>query len=221
MNSNPVLRNFLVTVVALLVLGAGLYMYLHRVGNKGAVSSQASTTTQTLSDGTVLSGLPPGATVTEVDEPVLKEPDYTKPLVISQPLDANVQAALKAQFESVKSTLAKDNKNFDAWIRLGTLRKIAGDYQGAAEVWEYTLQLYPNNVVSYNNLADLYMNFIKNYPKAEADFKAAIALSPKTVDFYRSLFYLYRDIYKDPAKAEAIREQGLKNVPDSAELQSL
>ena len=215
---NPVLRNFFLTLGGIVLVGGASYVYINRTPQTEDVSVTPTTTTQTLSDGTVISGLPLDATITEITEPTIVVPDYTKPIIITQPLAADVQVVLKAQFEETKQLLAKNPKEFDSWIRLGTLRKIAGDYQGAAEDWEYVSKIFPTNVVSFNNLGELYTYFLKEYGKAVINLKQAIAFSPHTIDPYRSLFYLYRDIYKDKAKASAIIAQGLAANPNNSDL---
>ncbi len=225
MITSPAVRNLLLTIAVLVLLGGGIYMYFHRASNNSSTPLTASTTTQTLPDGTVITGLPPGATVTEVSEEqstAPKAPDYTKPIIFSPSLDANLSATIRVQFEEVKSMLAKKPTDFDAWIRLGTLHKLAGDYQGAAVYWEYVSKLYPKNVVTFSNLGDLYMNFLKEYPKAELNYKTVIKLKPDYIDSYRNLYSLYRYLYKTNTSAAAdILTEGLTNNPNNAELLQL
>ena len=133
-------------------------------------------------------------------------------------MSTDVQTAIQTQFEETKLRLTKNPQEFDSWIRLGTLHKIAGDYKGAAEDWEYASQLFPTSSVSFNNLGDLYLHFLQDYAKAEIDYKKAIVLSPHVVDYYRTLFFMYRDIYKDKAKALGVVDQGLKANPNNNDL---
>ena len=82
----------------------------------------------------------------------------------------------------------------------------------------------PTNYIAYGDLGDLYMNFDVNYPKAEANYKAAIAINPHVIDYYRDLYTLYTSFYKVGTGAAAnILAQGLKanpNNPDLLQLQS-
>ncbi len=222
---NPAIRNLLLTLIALAVIIGGYFYYRHTHPASGEPSITASTTSQTLPDGTVITGLPAGATITEVDpdqDTNIQVPDYTKPIVFSANLDANTKAAIEAQFEQVTSAIAKTPADFDSWIRLGTLRKIAGDYQGAAEDWQYMADVYGGSTVPHMNLADLYENFLKDYPKAEVQFKEAIKIKPDYVEAYVDLYTMYKNLYKtDTSAAADILEEGLKNNPNNAELLQL
>ena len=78
------------------------------------------------------------------------------------------------------------------------------------------------NYIAYGDLGDLYMNFDVNYPKAEANYKAAIAIKPTVIDYYRDLYTLYTSFYKTGTSAAAdIVALGLKNNPNNPDLLQL
>jgi tetratricopeptide (TPR) repeat protein len=111
-----------------------------------------------------------------------------------------------------------------AMLVQGINDKNAGNYKGAATIWE-TVALSNTYVsfMAYADLADLYMNFIKDYPQAEIDLEAVIALKPDYIDAYRNLYSLYTVYgYKAGTSAAAdILAQGLKANPGNQDLLNL
>src|SRR3989344_2198784 len=162
MQNNPVIRNLIATCAALAVLAAGIYLYINR--------APAGTTSQTLSDGTVVSGLPEGAVVTEepsVPQPAVAAPDYRKAVAYDASVTAEVRATIERHFAADVALLAKNPQNFSAWMDLAILHKIGGDYRGAEAIWLYATKQWSTSPVAYSNLGDLYQNFLKDSAKAK------------------------------------------------------
>ena len=66
---------------------------------------------------------------------------------------------------------------------------------------------------AYWNLADLYQNFLKDYPKAEMDYKKVIAIDPSNTGAYTALAQMYTTVYKQGnGSAEAILKQGIRPI---------
>jgi tetratricopeptide (TPR) repeat protein len=115
--------------------------------------------------------------------------------------------------------LKQDPSQLKLWLTLGSYRKMAGDYEGARDAWEYVAAAAPSSFVAFNNLGDLYMNFLKNYPKAELNYRKVIAVRPDYIDTYRNLYTLYHYLYKTNTTAAAdILKEGLKNNPNNPDL---
>ena len=111
-----------------------------------------------------------------------------------------------------------------ALLAQGQTKKNAGDYRGAATIWESVALSHTFvSFIAYANLADLYMNFIRDYPQAEVDLNQVIALKPDYIDAYRNLYSLYTVYgYKAGTSAAAdILAQGLKNNPNNQDLLNL
>ena len=111
-----------------------------------------------------------------------------------------------------------------ALLQQGQDKKNAGDYRGAAAIWEsVALSNTFVSFIAYANLGDLYMNFIMDYPQTEVDLKQVISLKPDYIDAYRNLYMLYTAYgYKVGTSAAAdILAQGLKNNPNSPDLLKL
>ena len=149
-------------------------------------------------------------------------PNFNQPLVFSTSMSPEAKKASQDQFAILTATLAKDPTDLSAWLSLGALHKISGNYNAAQRIWEFVAATNPKDYVAFNNLGDLHMNFLKNYPKAEQNFRTVIALSPSYIDSYRNLYTLYRYLYKTNTSAAAdILTEGLKNNPDNPDLLQL
>ena len=123
--------------------------------------------------------LPPGATIEETEVPnpsAIAAPNYRAALKIDASVSTDVRQALEAQHKETIRILNADPLNFSIWVNLGMLRKIAGDYRGAEEIWVYTSKQWPTSPVSFHNLTDLYQNFLKEPAKAQAAAEKAAAL---------------------------------------------
>jgi len=167
MQNNLPLRTLLITCGALFLLAAAAYVYLNHAP-AGQPSPTGSTTSQTLSDGTVVSGLPEGATVTEetsASQPVA--PNYRAPVAYGADVTADVKAAIEPRLAADIALLAKNNQDFNAWMDLAILHKIGGDYRGAEAIWLYATKQWPTSYVAFHNLGDLYQNFLKDSAKAK------------------------------------------------------
>ena len=173
MSINPILRNLLVTCAFLLLIAAGTYSYL----NRSNTLPTANSSPQKLSDGTTVSGLPEGATVTEetsIPQPVA--PNYRAPVAYGTDVTAEVKAAIEPRLEADIALLAKNNQDFSAWMDLAILHKIGGDYRGAEAIWLYSVKQWPTSYVAFHNLGDLYQNFIKDSTKAKYYSDQAVKL---------------------------------------------
>ena len=169
MQNNSPLRTLLITCATLAVLAAGIYLYINR--------APVATTSQTLSDGTVVSGLPEGATVTEeTSAPQPVAPNYRAPVAYGADVTAEVKAAIEPRLAADIALLAKNNQDFSAWMDLAVLHKIGGDYRGAEAIWLYATKQWPTSYVAFHNLGDLYQNFLKDKVKAKFYSDQAVKL---------------------------------------------
>ncbi|HUD02776.1 MAG TPA: tetratricopeptide repeat protein [Candidatus Paceibacterota bacterium] len=188
-----------------------------------STGTQTASTTQVYLGNGVTATVPAGTTITTVDTQT-PPPSLTGSISISSTLPADVQTALRTQEQTLITELKAAPTRTDLWLELGVDRKIGGDYAGAIAAWNYVAAAGSNtvNYVADGNLGDLYMNFDVNYPKAEANYKAAIAIKPTVIDYYRDLYTLYTSFYKTGTSAAAsIVAQGLKANPNNPDLLQL
>lgn len=215
--------------VLVVIIGVGYY-FTHKKPpssvapeNANATLSSASTTNSDITGGTLGITGTGGYTIKEIprQSSAPKAPDYNAPLVFSASagLTAEQQSILQAQVASLRAQLAKNAFDYDVWLALGSVFKRAGDYAGAVKIWDYVSVVWPTDAVAPGNLGDLYMNFIKDYPKADASYRAAIRNDPRQVNAYRNLFSLYSGLYTTHASAaEDILKKGIQNNPEALDL---
>lgn len=199
------------TIGVLAIVGVGVYMVFYRGAAGPGSGPQAATSTP---NGAATS-TNPSAGLT------LSTPDYKKPIAFSAGTSVDIRAQLNASLKLVQAQLDKNPLDIKAWVDLGTLHKMGGDYRLAAEYWEYLTSSYSGTGTPYYSLGDLYQNFIKDYAKAEANYLLAVKVQPANVDAYASLYTMYHHTLGDDIKAAAILEQGLKANPGNNYLLSL
>ncbi len=136
-------------------------------------------------------------------------PSLERESPVTPGLDSTVVVRLQGEIKEFAANLKKTPTSFQDWIDLGLAYKQLGDYEGAKGAWEYVSLLYPENIVSFGNLGDLYANFLKDYAKAEARYRTAIKNKPNDVYLYGNLFDLYK-VYKQGAgNGEAVLKDGI------------
>ncbi|KKW09413.1 MAG: hypothetical protein UY44_C0002G0053 [Candidatus Kaiserbacteria bacterium GW2011_GWA2_49_19] len=213
----------------ILLIGVGYFFtigkiqYSNKSQNVVATSSSAATTTMDIDGSTVSVSGTGEYTVKEIPitNNALKAPDFNAPLVFSSSTNFTEEqkSALRAKAAGLRAQLAKDPLNYTAWLALGSTHKTAGDYAQAEKIWRYVSSQWPTDATVLGNLGDLYMNFIKDYPKADASYLGAIRNNPRQTNAYRSLFSLYSGVYTTHAyAAEDILKKGIKNNPEALDL---
>jgi len=178
--------------------------------------------------------LPDGTTVTSegggkveidaIDGKSVTPPSLTRPITITTSLSAEVAATLRTEMEDTVLQLKENSTRVDLWLRLGSQRKMAGDYEGAREAWDYVAIAGPAsiNFIAYANLADLYKSYLKDYKKSEDHYLEAIRLKPDFINFYQGLFELYTVYgYKGVMTASQLVDLGLKSNPGNKDLLTL
>lgn len=212
--------------VGLIVGIGGWLIFAPKSGMPGSTASStqstASTTEVDLGNG-VSVDLPAGAKI-EVINDQIEHPSLTRPITFGSSVSVDTQATLKTQEQADIAALTKDPTRVDLWLKLGNERKLAGDYQGAIDAWTYVAKAGSNQIsyIAYGNLADLYTNWNKDYTKAAADLKAAIAIKPDVIDYYRHYVELYTVYhFGTKADAQAVLTKGLTANPGNKDLLNL
>jgi tetratricopeptide (TPR) repeat protein len=146
-------------------------------------------------------------------------PDLSRPIIITADLSEDAKQMARKNIEDSITELKMDYTLFNSWMKLGVLRKMIGDYEGAKEAWEFAGMLAPKNAVSFNNLGELYWHYFFDFQKAENNFLRAIRNDPKKVFIYINLSELYRFSYKEKFdQADDILLAGLDNNPGNLNL---
>ena len=217
------IRHIITGVAAALVIIGAIMWTLYPRAVAAPIAEVASTTgalATTSTNGVTGTG---AFTVSKDDAIELPTPpDFRAPIAYATSVAPDVRAIIETKAQKLQTQLAKDSFNLGAWIDLGAARKMAGDYRGAETAWAFVAKAAPQNTIAFANLADLYMNFLKDYPKAEVMLKKVIALDPAQVEPYVSLATLYENFYKTgTAAAEDILKKGVQSHPSSVDLRVL
>lgn len=106
-----------------------------------------------------------------------------------------------------------------AWIELGSIKYGYNDDRGAEQAWLHATQLAPTHTSSHANLAQLYWHRLKNYPKAEEQFRIVLQYDATYVPAYRDLSDMYRyDYTEKSALADDVLREGIAQLPAETDL---
>jgi len=151
----------------------------------------------------------------QLEQPKL--PNLDRPVNITADLPEDAQKIAREKIEKLSKELKQNSTLVENWLVLGIYRKMIGDLEGAKECWEYAGFLAPQSSTPFNNLGDLYANYLKDSKKAEENFLIAIKNGPDQIYIYRSFYEFYRYVLKDNTKAKQILEQGIAANPNTSQ----
>lgn len=208
--------------IVLLSILAGLLVYRDTKKNdtKSADERNATSTEDILSNlGVNMTGDGKVEVVSMEEKKLPKAPSLNRSTEYKNTLAPEIKTAVLSQMNKTIEALKANNADFNSWIMLGVHRKTIGDYEGAKEAWDYAKLLAPNEVVSYNNLADLYHYYLKDYKKSEENWKKVVALKPDYIQGYRGLVELYKySMTSNLGETPVVLKVGISKNPDSIDL---
>ncbi len=217
----PIQRNFLAGLaIAAVLLGLGIY--IEKRNTSDSAPTPASSAATSTADGSGVSIDATGDyTIREVSD--VTPPNYNKPVNFSASVSAETRAAINASAAQKRALIQSNPADFNAWVSLGALYHAGGDERMAEKIWLYTAALAPQSPLSYDNLGDLYLSYLKDYVKAESAFKKAIAADAQDVGAYQNLFSLYTEYgyQKGTTAAEDILKKGIAANPGAYDLNVL
>lgn len=190
-----------------------------------ATSTLPGATTTIGSDIQVIST--DGVTITEIpdDSTGASIPafDFMKPIAFASSVSAEVRAALSEDLKRAQDALSADDTDFNAWMQLGSDHHLGGDNKEAEAIWLYATELFPNTGVPYDNLGNLYLDYLKDYPKAEQMFKKSLSIDSHNTAACYNLVALYTDYgYKaNTSAAPDMLDQCLKNNPGAYDVATI
>jgi tetratricopeptide (TPR) repeat protein len=214
-------------IVIIIVIGALVFIandfYNKDTSSKNESEAVATTTTTSIGNGVEIEGTG-DYTVNFIDSEEIidiESPSLDKSIVISALLDAEAKAILTNNIEELIEQLRVSSDRVDLWLKLGLYYKIAGDYEGAIEAWDYVSKVGPDSVnyIAYQNLGDLYHYYLKDFPKAEQNLRIAIENDKLNTRTYAMLHELYKYSYKqNTTLVTDVLFEGLVENPNNTDL---
>ncbi len=199
-------KNFIIYIIlALFVLLIGFFVYKYKnldvFSLPNASISPVASLTSTVSPS--FSSPVSGSTQLNAEPPL----EWDKFLIKDKTLSEDYVLRIKKDFDGRVVVLQKNKTLFNDWVALGNDKKQVGDYYGARDIYIFAGQIRPLNSLSFGNLGDLYMNFLKDYPSAEIAFKRAVVnVGNENSSYIRNLIDLYNFWGKKDLEKQTILE---------------
>ena len=200
-----------VAVIGVSILGGGVFMWRANFFSSGIDSGNENTD--------VVNTLPPAPEGYQ---------ELYKDETITAKLPEDFRKKYEEAFGETLKVLEEHPDSFIAWMDLGSIKSMFGDYKGAEEAWLYATAISKNQGRSLMNLGDLYWNKLKDYPKAEWAYRSVFereGTSGERLPAYRDLAILYHNSYTEkhhlavPLLRDGIEQAQLDD--DKAELLAL
>jgi len=207
--------------IFIIIIGfAGWYIYRDYVGHP------VSNTNNPTENGSPSTSTKVGPSQDEVKlspEEIKKQmPDLNKAIVFKGDISEEQKNRAIAEIKIITASLKADYDKLEDWLNLGIWRKTIGDYEGAAEAWNFATIIRPNDPVAFHNLGDLYAQFLSNFPKAEQYYLTAIEKDTGHNPFYFiKLYEFYRYYYKKLDLAEKTLLNAIKVNPKDEQLKAI
>jgi tetratricopeptide (TPR) repeat protein len=149
-------------------------------------------------------------------------PNLDKKWIIPDSFNEETKTVLERRIADLNKILKADFDHYDKWIDLGILRKLVGDNEEARNIWEFASIVWPDSLVAFHNLGDIYHFYLKDYAKAEENMIKVIKIDPQYIPEYGLIHDLYKRQYGiDDQRTLEILQRGLKSNPDSVDLMIL
>ena len=204
----------LLAIIGLVVVALGAGFLIYRDMNKEVPEGAIEVVDNTF-DASDVSTIAVG----EPNPNAPKAPTLVRSTEFKNTLSPETKTVILSNLDSAIKTLQKDSADFSAWIMLGVYRKNLGNYEGAREAWDYAKTLAPNDVVPYNNLADLYHYYIKDFKKSEENWKKAIAVKSDYLLAYSGIVDLYKySMTEKKGEIPVVLKEGISKNPDALDL---
>lgn len=210
-------KNMGIVGLVVLAIVAGILIYRDTRGSKLTITGETPNTVNVSGVDMVGDG---NVQIVPINEKKLPPaPTLVRSTDFKTDISPEIKKITISNLENAIAEIKKDPSSVDNWFDLGLQRKQLGDYEGARDVWEYTKALEPNNIVSWNNLGDLYHFYLKDYKKSEENWKKTISLQSDYSQGYRGLYELYT--YSMPEKSgeiPVILKLGIEKAPQATDL---
>jgi len=120
----------------------------------------------------------------------------------------------QARITAMQAVVARDPKNFDAWVQLGNDYFDTRQPQKAIDAYSRALELKPNNANVLTDQGVMYRD-VGQFDKAIANFTKANQADPKHVQSLYNLGVVYLNDLKQPKKAIETWNKVIQAAPQS------
>ena len=120
----------------------------------------------------------------------------------------------QARITAMQAVVARDPKNFDAWVQLGNDYFDTRQPQKAIDAYGRALELKPDTANVLTDQGVMYRD-IGQFDKAIANFSKANQVDPKHVQSLYNLGVVYLNDLKQPKKAVEVWNRVIQSAPQS------
>lgn len=133
-------------------------------------------------------------------------------------LDPLVAARYEQEIAGTKKDYETQPDIWETWIGIGNLKNLLADYEGAIAAYQKSLQITPNNILGYRNIAEVYRQGLKDYEKAAAYYQLALKQNFADIELYLELAQIYHKQLQAPEKALEVYESARARWPDKPDI---
>lgn len=219
-------KTWFILILTGLILGGILFLYLTREEvqdvSESTITDQngdPSSTTTVETEGGTVSDDParlPIQPITLEEGQAITEPILDRVIIIPDFYPENAALSMRDKITFAREDIQNDSSLFEHWLELGNLYNDIHDFEGAVEIYEFLNKASPTNSITFVNAGNLYHLHLKDFPKAEVNFRQAIINNPTNEIAYSSFHELYKYSYKQNSTlAVDILQEGLLALPEN------
>ena len=120
----------------------------------------------------------------------------------------------QARISAMQAVVARDPKNFEAWVQLGNDYFDTRQPQKAIDAYSHAIEIRPNSPNVLTDQGVMYRD-VGQFDKAVANFQKASELDPKHVQSLFNLGVVYMNDLKQPKKAIEVWNKVIQTAPQS------
>ena len=152
-------------------------------------------------------------------EQELNYPDFNRTVVFPDSFSEEARVIINNNITTLRANLEKDKDSVGDWLDLAMQYKIIEDYKYTRDIWEFLSASFTVSSTVLNNLRDLYHYNLKDFPKAEENFRKTIENDKSNIQAYLGLHELYKYSYKqETSMVTGILIEGIEANPSNTDL---
>ena len=128
-------------------------------------------------------------------------------------LDPLVAARYEEEIAGTKKLYEEKPDIWETWIGIGNVKNMLEDYDGAIAAYRKSLEITPNNILGYRNLAEVYRQGKKDNQTAATYYQLALQQNFADIELYLELAQIYHKQLNQPDKALEVYESARARWP--------